>query len=155
MATTIQKSANCYGQKFGHDFNAVGGKCGKCGIGQDALGDGLQKIEYFIKKPEHGLHSEKHALAKEISEFCGEPKKFGMYLGIIKNIGLSHAYQIFAELKQAKEIKTPGKLFLYLSAYKKSVIVKTKRKIKNEYHKRTRKNTPKKIKKHRKNNTRN
>src|SRR3989344_8950174 len=78
----------------------------------------LTKIEYFVKKPEHGMHSEAHALAKEISEFCGEPKKFGMYLGIIKNMGLPRAYQVFAELKQGKEVKTPGKLFLYLSAYK-------------------------------------
>ena len=76
------------------------------------------KIEYFIKKPAKGIHSEMHALAKEISEFCGEPKKFGMYLGIIKNIGLSRAYRIFAEMRQAKEIKTPGKLFLYLTKYK-------------------------------------
>lgn len=77
------------------------------------------KIEYFVKKPERGMHSEMHALAKEISEFCGEPKKFGMYLGVIKNMGLSRTYQIFAEMKQAKNIKTPGKLFLYLSASRK------------------------------------
>jgi hypothetical protein len=76
------------------------------------------KIEYFIKKPEKGIHTEMHALAKEISEFCGEPKKFAMYLGIIKNMGLPRAYKIFAELRQAKEIETPGKLFLYLSSYR-------------------------------------
>ncbi len=82
------------------------------------------KIEYFAKKPEKGLHSEKHALAKEISDYCGEPKKFGMYLGIIKNMGLVRAYRTFAELKQAKEVKNRGKLFLYLSSYKKSGGVK-------------------------------
>jgi hypothetical protein len=76
----------------------------------------FQKIEYFVKKPEKGIYTEMHALAKEISEFCGEPKKFAMYLGVIKNIGLPRAYKIFAELRQAKEIKTPGKLFLYLSS---------------------------------------
>ena len=36
----------------------------------------FQKIEYFVKKPEKGIHTEMHALAKEISEFCGEPEKF-------------------------------------------------------------------------------
>lgn len=87
----------------------------------------INKIEYFIKKPEKGLHSETHALAKEISEYCCEPKKFGMYLGVIKNIGLPRAYQIFAEMRQAKEIKTPGKLFLYLSAYKKPGLEKIKK----------------------------
>ena len=90
------------------------------------------------------MHSEMHALAKEISEYCGEPKKFGMYLGVIKNMGLSRAYQIFAEMKQGKNIKTPGKLFLYLSAYKKVPAVKPKPKSRNGNRKRTRKNTPKK-----------
>lgn len=103
------------------------------------------KIEYFVRKPEKGIHSEAHALAKEISEFCGEPKKFGMYLGVIKNMGLSRAYQVFAELKQGKEIKTPGKLFLYLSANKKAPAVKPKPKSKNGNCKRTGKNTPEKI----------
>ncbi len=153
MATAIQKSAICYGQKFGHDFNIASGKCNRCGMDQNELSKGLQKIEYFIKKPEHGLHSEMHALAKELSEFCGEPKKFGMYLGVIKNIGLPRSYQIFAQLKQAKEIKTPGKLFLYLSAYKKPANLSVK--IKNGNRKRTGKNTPEKIKKSRKNNARN
>lgn len=167
-----KNSAACFGQKFGHDFRIAGGKCTKCGINQNELGNGLQKIEYFIKQPAKGIHSEMHALAKEISEFCGEPKKFGMYLGVIKNIGLPRAYRIFAEMRQAKEIKTPGKLFLYLSAYKKLPHTKTspalemdkrfstakqKRPItragkNNANHKGTGKNTAQKIKKRGKNN---
>src|SRR3989344_3243010 len=116
----------------------------------------LQKIEYFVKKPAKGIHSEFHALAKEISEFCGEPKKFGMYLGIIKNIGLPRAYQIFAEMRQAKEIKTPGKLFLYLTAYKpKPKNGSIKRTTKNANYKRTGKNTSEKTKKRGKNNAEN
>lgn len=81
------------------------------------MNEQLTKIKYFVKKPAKGIHSERHALAKEISEFCGEPRKFAMYLGIIKNIGLPKTYKIFAEMKQGKDIKTPGKLFFYLSAY--------------------------------------
>ena len=115
-------------------------------MGQNEQNKLPTKIEYFVKKPTKGIHSEIHALAKEISEFCGEPKKFGMYLGVIKNMGLSRAYQIFAKLKQAKEIKTPGKLFLYLSTYRKKPNGKTKRKNKNGNRKRTGKNTPEKIK---------
>jgi hypothetical protein len=109
-------------------------------------GEELTKIEYFVKKPAKGIHSEKHALAKEISEFCGEPKKFGMYLGIIKNIGLPRAYNILADMRQAKKIETPGKLFLYLASSKKP---------KNGNRERTGKNTPEKTKTRRKNNARN
>ena len=79
----------------------------------------IKKVEFqsIIKRPQRGLHSAKHLLAKEISEYCREPEQFAMYLGIIKNIGLARAHQIFAEMKQSRRVKTPGKLFLYLSAY--------------------------------------
>lgn len=80
-----------------------------------------QRIKkYKIKDQNRGIHSKMHALAKEISEYCHEPKKFAMYLGIIKNIGLKRAFQIFSEIKQTKDIETPGKLFVYKSKYKKS-----------------------------------
>lgn len=144
MRPAISKDVPCYGKKLGHNFKVDGGYCSQCGIGQDELSKQFQKIEYFVKKPERGIHSEAHALAKEISEYCGEPKKFAMYLGIIKNVGLPRAYRIFAELKQAKEIKTPGKLFLYLSSLYQ--------KLKNGSNKRVKQNTPPKTKKRRKNN---
>lgn len=66
-------------------------------------------------KPIRGIHSDIHALAKDISEYCNEPKKFALYLGIIKRIGKNRAFQIFSEIKQSKKIETPGKLFVYLS----------------------------------------
>lgn len=115
---SINSQALCFGQKFGHNFKKVVEVCANCGASQSELGGGIQKqkLEYFKKKPEKGIHSEMHALAKEISEYCGEPKKFAMYLGVIKNVGLPRAYKIFSEIKQGKEIKTPGKLFLYMSA---------------------------------------
>ena len=58
-----------------------------------------------------------------------------MYLGIIKNMGLSRAYQVFAELKQGKDIKTPGKLFLYLSSYRKAKVLGTMANSKTEKNK--------------------
>lgn len=82
----------------------------------------LNKIKK--KTPERGIHGPVHALAKEISETFNEPKKFAMYLGIIKNIGLRKAYKAFSEIKQNKKIKSPGKLFVYQSTYKKMKIVK-------------------------------
>ena len=95
------------------------------------ISSGLTKISKELakikaRKPERGIHGPMHALAKEISEYAGEPKKFAMYLGIIKNIGLRKAYRIFSKIKQSKSVKTPGKLFVYESSYHK----KTKRNIK-------------------------
>jgi len=69
-------------------------------------------------KPIRGIHSEIHALAKDISEYCKEPKKFALYLGVIKRIGKNRAYQIFSEMRQSKDIKSRAKLFMYLSRSK-------------------------------------
>jgi len=71
-------------------------------------------------KPVRGMHSEIHALAKDISEYCREPKKFALYLGVIKRIGKNRAYQIFSEIKQSKNIKSSAKLFMFLSKSKKT-----------------------------------
>ena len=46
------------------------------------------------------IHSEEHLLAAEISDFCGERKRFNLYLGTILRIGKQKAYQIFSEMKQ-------------------------------------------------------
>jgi len=85
--------------------------------GPTRIGKELDKIRK--RKPERGIHGPMHALAKEISETFSEPKKFAMYLGIIKNIGLRKAYRIFSKIKQSKNVKTPGKLFVYESAHRK------------------------------------
>jgi len=81
-----------------------------------------QKADKLLKrnKPERGIHGPLHALAKEISEYCGEPKEFAMYLGVVKNIGLSKAFRIFSEIKHSPDarIADRGKLFLYKSKYK-------------------------------------
>lgn len=100
----------------------------------------LEKIKG--RKPERGIHGPMHALAKVISETFGEPKKFAMYLGIIKNIGLRQAYQIFSKIKQGKNVKTPGKLFVYLSSqnesgYKNPPSLKAKKAKKNGNRKKT------------------
>ena len=90
----------------------------------------LKELIGSFSESTKGMHSEIHVLAKDISEYCKEPKKFGMYLGIIKRIGKDKAYQIFSEIKQSKNIKTPGRLFMFLSRTKKNV-GKTKRNAKN------------------------
>jgi hypothetical protein len=112
--------ASCKGKKFGHNFAYPGGPCLNCGINQNDLSKEFKpkRIKEAIKKPSDptkGMHSEIHALAKDISEYCDEPKKFGLYLGIIKRIGHDRAYQIFAEIKQSKNLKSRAKIFMYLS----------------------------------------
>lgn len=97
---------------------------------QNAIED--PRYRKAIPGPERGIHSEMHALAKEISETFGEPKKFAMYLGVIKNIGLKNAYQIFSKIKHSKNVKTPGKLFIYESTYKEMEIVKKPAEILNK-----------------------
>jgi hypothetical protein len=49
---------------------------------------------------EKHIHSEEHLLAADISNCCGEPKRFNLYLGTILRIGKQKAYQIFSEMKQ-------------------------------------------------------
>jgi hypothetical protein len=104
----------------------------------------LEKIKRI--KPERGIHGPMHALAKEISETFGEPNKFAMYLGIIKNIGLRQAYQIFSKIKQSENVKTPGKLFVYMSSqseskYKHSPSPRLRRTKENGNRKKTKRNT--------------
>ncbi len=114
----MNKDTPCYNQKFGHNFPGSGTNCTQCGINQNELSikaKEIKKTAYKIREPERGMHSEIHALAKEISEKFGEPKKFGLYLGIIKNIGVRKAFAIFSEIKQSSKVETPGKLFVYKS----------------------------------------
>jgi hypothetical protein len=62
------------------------------------------------------LHSEAHVLADEISAHFGEPKRFAMYLGVIKRLGVARARAIFARVKsEAAGVQNPRKLFMWLS----------------------------------------
>ena len=63
------------------------------------------------------LHSEDHALADEISAAFQEPKRFAMYLGVIKRVGAPEARHIFAQLQQEGKGHL-GKLFMYLCSKK-------------------------------------
>ena len=69
------------------------------------------------KKQNKNIHSDLHYWTDIISSTFGEKKKFGMYLGIIKRIGVPRAKQIFAEIKDSS-IDNPGKLFVWKSKEK-------------------------------------
>ncbi|KKR49202.1 MAG: hypothetical protein UT86_C0001G0174 [Candidatus Magasanikbacteria bacterium GW2011_GWC2_40_17] len=81
--------------------------------------EGIQKIiKQKLSAENKQIHSPLQYWADIISQSFGERKKFGMYLGIIKRIGLEEAKKIFAEIKQSN-VQNPGKLFLWKSKQKK------------------------------------
>ncbi len=81
----------------------------------DGIGNLLEKQQKKSQpKQNKNIHSEIHYWADIISSHFGERKKFGMYLGVIKRIGVDHAKQIFAELKDSK-VDNPGRLFVWKS----------------------------------------
>ncbi len=62
------------------------------------------------------MHSEMHALAKDISEYCGEETLFAQFLGRIKTVGLPIAYQAFSELRarvDQRHIRQPGRWWMW------------------------------------------
>ena len=60
----------------------------------------------------NNIHSELHYIAEEVSKFVGEPKRFAMYLGIIKKLGKDKTWQIISEMKQNGDIKNRAKYFM-------------------------------------------
>lgn len=129
MAPIEHEKADCYKQKFGHNF--LGNVCLKCGALQGSSSRPVKKIEKLkyspIRKENKNLHSDIHYVADEISQYFGERKKFGMYLGIIKRIGTDRAWQFFSEIKQNMEeakktgkiLESPAKLFIWKTKQKK------------------------------------
>ena len=110
-----------------HNFISAGGDCfNGCGINQAEMSKNASQnapipkaIEAsYTRLPKNAdkmrsIHSKEHLLAKDISEAFGEPKKFALYLGTIKRVGFEKATQVFAELNQSRNIKTPARLFMW------------------------------------------
>lgn len=71
------------------------------------------------QKANKNIHSEVHYWTDVISTAFGERKKFAMYLGVIKRIGIKEAQRIFSEIKDSN-ISSPGKLFIWKSKQIKS-----------------------------------
>jgi hypothetical protein len=81
----------------------------------------MEGISGIIKRnaaipPNKRLHSEAHVLADEMVQYFSERKKFGMYLGVIKRLGVARTRAIFASIKdQAATVENPRKLFMWLT----------------------------------------
>lgn len=61
------------------------------------------------------LHSEAHVLADEMSAYFNERKRFAMYLGVIKRLGVAKARSIFASIKAEGQAASPRKLFMWMA----------------------------------------
>lgn len=76
----------------------------------------LPGIEMPTARKEKYIHSAEHALAAEISAFFGERKKFAVYLGVIRRMGMARARTIFSSMKSDdSNIRNPRKFFMWLS----------------------------------------
>jgi hypothetical protein len=67
------------------------------------------------EKPNKRLHSDAHVLADEISSYFNERKLFGMYLGVIKRLGVPKARAIFSAVKSDMKADNPRKMFMWLA----------------------------------------
>lgn len=77
--------------------------------------EGIKKIiKQKFPARNKNIHSEIHYWADTISRAFGERKKFALYLGVIKRIGIEETKRIFAEIRDTKA-NNPAKLFLWKS----------------------------------------
>lgn len=78
--------------------------------------DHLPGIEMPETRREKYIHSPEHALAAEISAYFAERKKFAVYLGIIKRMGMAQARTLFSSIKSDDtNVRSPRKFFMWLS----------------------------------------
>lgn len=82
--------------------------------------DSLKNIAKFTKKSEAKvkadphLHSPSHLLADEISTKLNDRGHFAIYLGLANKLDHNFLRGVLGQVLEGKEIKTPGKLFMYL-----------------------------------------
>ena len=120
MSSSLQKNtkADCYGQKFGHDY--AGGVCLKCGGEQNPF----KKLDSFSRVLWSGLenrirrkvntriHSELHELVDKARKDFGETAtkgkgSFGFYLRMLKRVPTSTIYQWLIDIKDSPKLNTP------------------------------------------------
>lgn len=82
--------------------------------------DSLKNIANFKIKSETKtkvnphLHSPSHLLADEISTKLNDRRHFAIYLGLANKLDHNFLRSILGQVLEGKEIKTPGKLFMFL-----------------------------------------
>lgn len=123
-------TAPCYNKKLGH--NVVGSVCIQCGISKDDLARTfvarMEKMPLPAKIPaktaKATIHSEAHALALDLSNACGEPKKYALYLGIVSRVGLVRGYVMLSKLKDPRSgIKHPARWLMWQASSKNNATI--------------------------------
>lgn len=76
--------------------------------------DQLLKYKNKTVKTNPHLHSPSHLLAEEISTKLNDRRHFAIYLGLANKLDHNFLRSILGQVLEGKEIKTPGKLFMYL-----------------------------------------
>ena len=74
---------------------------------------GEKFLEKKIGKKERNIHSYLHELTREVANYVGEPKKFGLWLGVIKNAGEGKTKDVLARMKE-RNIASPKYLIACL-----------------------------------------
>lgn len=60
-----------------------------------------EKLKIRAKTPKiRGINSYVQEVAKEVCEYVGEPKKFGMWLGIVKRCGPGQVRELLKRMKE-------------------------------------------------------
>ncbi len=76
----------------------------------------LPGLESPDARKERRIHSGEHALAAEISAYFAERAKFGLYLGIVRRLGIAQARALFSSVKSDHaDVRSPRKFFMWLS----------------------------------------
>src|SRR3990167_9513295 len=104
---TIEEKMRFYCEN-GERHNFAGGKCIKCRAFQNPI----KKAVITRNEPIKGIYTQEQDLTRTLANYFNEPKKFGMYMGIVKKQGMEKCYKIYSELKE-RSIKS-GKLFMWL-----------------------------------------
>jgi len=75
-------------------------------------------------KKEAHLHSASHALADELSQKFGEPKRFGFYLRMAMLYNHDFLRRIAGQVLESSATKKPGALFAFLVKKEKDQLIK-------------------------------
>lgn len=59
-----------------------------------------ERLEKRKKAASPKIHSFTHEVTKEVCEYVGEPKKFGMWLGATKRVGAGQMRELLKRMKE-------------------------------------------------------